>query len=62
MDFQLTDFPSVNKKEIMTHFDDWITDFSITFEKVCSELNDAFGGRVQTNYSDTEGRRRSGKR
>ena len=51
--FQLKDLPATNKIEMMKNFDDWITDSSITIEKIekFTQNTDNIGRMIDNKYS-----------
>lgn len=50
--FSLTDLPIVNKKQLMEHFDDWITDSSIKLHDIEAFMNnlDNIGRKFKDKY------------
>lgn len=50
--FRLADLPPTNKKELLTHFDDWCTDRAITLDKVIrfTENLDNIGRQMNGKY------------
>lgn len=51
-DFTLSDLPPVNKKELMSHWDEWVTDRSVTLAQVNTfmETPDNIGRKYKDDY------------
>jgi phenylacetate-CoA ligase len=51
-DFKLSDLPPTNKMELMSHFDDWITDRSITLSDINEFIKDLdnIGRKLKGDY------------